>query len=365
MTQTRGKQQPYAIPASPNSVLDAEGKPNFGMFTGAPEATDFSGLTGRHSRNPVGRFLRHKKWMYVFAATDEVVLIAAIVDAGPTGTAFLMATDRATGEVLADTSRPGGMRPMVSVNDRPIAGHRSRYTMPGTSMAISGDKHELTVTATIHRFPFVPMASEPWVELDLRLSTDVHPGLTAVSEINDGRPLVSTTVKNAALPTTGQLTIRADGRTTTLPLTGGLGGYDYTNGYLPRHTNWRWAFTTGRSDEGRTIGLNLVSGFTGIGDNALENGIWLDGQLRALDPAARIEFDPARPDHPWTVRTLDGSVDLVFQPATVHAEALNLGILRSQFIQPSGHFSGTVQFDGERLQIDALPGVVEHQDVLW
>ncbi len=335
------------------------------MFAGIPATIDYTGLSAPHSRNRVQRFLRHKKWMYVFATTDDVVLVAAIVDAGPTGTGFVMVTDRATGEVLADASRPGGAGPLTGVNDRPVEGHRSHYVVPGTLMTVRGSDDELRLQATLHAIPFIPLVSEPWLELDLRLSHHIHPGITAVTEIEQDSPMVTATAKNAALPTHGQLTIRRGDQSESYDLSGGLGGFDYTSGFLPRHTAWNWAFLTTTLADGRTVGLNLVSGFSGIGDHSHENACWLNGVAHPLDPAARIEFHEDDLMHPWRVTTRDGAVDLTFTPLTVHRESLNLGAVRSRFIQPTGHFTGTITVAGERLTIDSAPGVVEDQDVLW
>lgn len=353
------------LPHVAPSVLLPQGTPEFGAFQGVPVRVDYDGLTRPYRRGAIQRFLRHKRWMYVFAATDEVVIVAAIADAGPTGTGFVMVTDRATGQVLADASRPGAAGPLAGVNDRPVDGHRSHYALPGTLITVRGDDVELRLQATLHSLPFVPLVSEPWLDLDLRLSTHVHPGITAVSEVSQDHPMVTTTVKNAALPLRGQLTLRQDGQVVAYDLSAGFGGFDYTNGYLPRHTAWRWAFLTGVLADDRSFGLNLVSGFSGIGDATHENVCWIHGTPHALDPAARITFDAQDPMAPWLVTTTDGAVELVFTPLAVHRENLNLGVVRSHFIQPTGHYSGRLTVAGEEIEIDAMPGVVEHQDIVW
>ena len=46
----------------------------------------------------------------------------------------------------------------------------------------------------------------------------------------------------------------------TFSLDGGLGGYDYTKGMLPRLTAWRWAYGTGRLDDGTVLGFNIPRG---------------------------------------------------------------------------------------------------------
>ncbi|MDA9912971.1 DUF2804 domain-containing protein [Candidatus Nanopelagicales bacterium] len=354
-----------AMPKVPDAVVDNQGHPRFGVYRGVPEEIDLSGLGHPYSRNRLGEFLRHKRWMYIFATTDEIQIAAAIVDAGPTGTAFLSVTDRATGEKLAEASRPGGTRPLVRVGNKPAAGHRSHYVLPGTMMTARADERDLRFQASFHRVPFLPMLSDPWIDLDLWMELDAHDGITAVSEIAGSSPMVTTTVKNAALPVRGQLTLNRDGRKTEFSLAAGQGGFDFTSGYLPRETSWRWAFSVGRSADNRSVGLNLTSDFSGMGGRCGENMIWLDGVPHRLNPSADISFDQTEPLKPWHITTSDGAVDLIFNPMSVHKESLNLGAVRSSFIQPAGHFSGSVRVGDERVVLDALPGVVEDQDILW
>ena len=121
----------------------------------------------------------------------------------------------------------------------------------------------------------------------------------------------------------------------------------------------------GAAKDASIVGFNLVSGFSGIGDNSYENMIWIDGEPHRLDPACRFEVDLDSPMRTWRITTMDRAVDLQFKPLAVHHESLNLGALRSRFIQPSGHFTGSIRVGDRRLVLDAIPGVAEDQDVLW
>ncbi|MEZ5158364.1 MAG: hypothetical protein R2687_05975 [Candidatus Nanopelagicales bacterium] len=86
------------------------------MGPDGPRFGDYVGLTpvlrprgrGLPGQRQITGFLRHKRWMYTFAANEEILVTAAIVDAGPTGTTFITVADRRTGHFLADISRPGG-----------------------------------------------------------------------------------------------------------------------------------------------------------------------------------------------------------------------------------------------------------------
>ena len=347
---------------APMHSLGPQG-PRFGDYQGlsatlTPPAHE--GLTA-----PVSEFLRHKRWMYTFAQTAEIIVTCAIVDAGPTGTTFLTVADRRTGHLLADISRPGGLRPLISINDSPGDGHSSRYRMPGSNVRMSTRDQALRVQATFGSPVGLPAISKPSVDLDMILDIAAQPALTVISGLDTEPPRVSTTGKNAALPVSGTLTVRVGGFVHHFDLTGGLGGFDYTSGHLPRNTHWRWAFTTGRLADGRTIGMNLTSQFSGLAGNCRENSVWLDGRLFALDPDAIIEYDEAEPSKPWHVSTVDGAVELEFYPIGVHRESLNLGLIRSSFLQPVGEFTGTIRVDGQDLTLERMAGVVENQDTVW
>ena len=350
--------------SAPFSVIGPNG-PRFGDYVGLTPTLGPPPSQGRPGQRQVNEFLRHKRWMYTFAANKELLVIACIADAGPTGTTWLNVADRRTGKLLADISRLGGTKPMVSVNDHPGEGHRSRYRMPGSDVRMHTQDGILHVRAKVGSPIGLPAIGKPAVELDLEFDITAQPALTVISDLDTDPPMVYTTGKNAGLPVGGRVVVRQSGLLHAFDFTDGIGGFDYTSGHLPRHTHWRWAYMTGRLGTGRTVGLNLLADFTGLAGRAHDNSVWYDGQLHAIDPDATIDFDEDNPDKPWHVQTSDGKVDLVFTPIGVHRESLNLRLVRSRFLQPVGEFSGSIRLGRRTLGVDRLPGVVENQDVLW
>ena len=309
--------------SAPFTVLGPNG-PRFGDYVGLTPTLGPPQLQGRPGQRQVNEFLQHKRWMYTFAANKELLVIACIADAGATGTTWLTVADRRTGKLLADISRPGGTKPLVSVNDHPGEGHRSRYRMPGSDVAMRTQDGILTSAPRWARRSVCRRSASPSLELDLAFDITAQPALTVISDLDTDPPMVSTTGKNAGLPVSGRVVVRQSGLLHAFDFTDGIGGFDYTNGHLPRHTHWRWAYFTGRLGNGRTVGLNLSADFSGLAGRAHENSVWYDGQLHAIDPDATIDFDEDNPDKPWHMRTSDGKVDLVFTPIGVHRESLNL-----------------------------------------
>lgn len=138
MATARGHQKHTVDPLAPAPLcaVSAEGVPLFGGYEGIVATTGMAVLAGDHrlgGSDPLGtvrRRVRQKSWVYLFAATPEVAVTAALVNGAITGSGFLMVTDLRTGEVIADTSRK---RALASVNDAPGDGLRAAYRLPGTA----------------------------------------------------------------------------------------------------------------------------------------------------------------------------------------------------------------------------------------
>jgi hypothetical protein len=343
------------LEAPPSSVLDPVTHAVIaGSFRGGlpPEVNlgslDVGGLPVVGGR--LFRVAHEKRWIYAAVAAGDLFLGVAIIKLGYASSAFAFAFDRASGRMLADVSLLGPAF-FASVNGAPREGASSRFSSSPLSQGVLSWERAPGASA----FSLAVRAGD--VVVNARLSAaGAPPPIGVIADL--GSPgLVNATEKGALLAVTGDATIA--GR--RFKLDGGLGGYDYTHGYLPRHTAWKWAFLLGRAESGERVGLNLVEGFVGEPECAL----WIDGALHPL-AEGRFTFDPQRPMDPWQVRTADDSVDLRFEPGGIHQEHKNLGVITSRFIQPVGCFSGTIRIPGRApLILSRALGVVEDQDVLW
>lgn len=301
----------------------------FGSFHGALAPVKWGADMGR-----VTRRLRAKSWLYLAAVSDDVWLSLAILRTGYAANILGYAFDRKSGRMIFEKT---------VVAPTPLCRVTSDVHAPGIIAQYTALKVERAGSDVSVRGLYGKLAC------DFTLDESVAPqGIVACAELGGG--LVNATEKRALLGVEG--TIVVDGR--RFDLTGGVGGWDYTNGLLPRHTKWRWAFGLGRD-----LGFNLVQGFVGEAECALfERGA--DGSKKVIGLAEpRFEFDRERPGDPWKI--VGEGTDLRFEVGAVHRQDTNLVVVRSRFLQPVGHFYGTI--GGQK--VDGMPGVVEDQDVVW
>ncbi|TQF16157.1 DUF2804 domain-containing protein [Myxococcus llanfairpwllgwyngyllgogerychwyrndrobwllllantysiliogogogochensis] len=347
------------LPLAPASVATSQGEPRFGTYQGELPEVDLPKLLGRWAPARATRLLKRKRWHYTFVATPEVAALFAVVDLGYSSSAFAVALDLAARKPLCDVSFLGAPGPMLSLGDKPGAGLSASFRTLGGKLAIRrGETDErYQVEVDVSRVRTGSLNTFQWAgEL---LVAGGPPALTVIAPVQ-GDGLVNVTMKRNGLLSFGSL--EAGGK--RFRLDGGVGGIDYTQGYLARHTAWRWAFAAGRLADGTPVGLNLVEGFNESNTEANENALWLGDRLYPL-ARARFEYDTKDLLAPWRLTTVDGAVDLRFQPFYVHREERNLRLIISHFAQPVGFFEGTVTVGGQTLQLSNVPGVTEDQDMLW
>jgi hypothetical protein len=331
--------------AVPASLFDSAGVPSLGRFRGPLSNVDLSQRAQRQPLDP----LRHKRWMYVAVATRELLCTAAIVDVGYAANAFAFVAST-TGGMLAEVSALSIPRLFVTVGDRPEQGCAARFRAP--SLRVNLQRPEGSPSYQL-------VVESAAMSMDVTLTTAGAPEpLSAVVDLAHLHGGLNVTTKRVLMPVSGQL--RAGGRTVTLE--GALGGFDYTQGFLPRHTVWKWAFLLGHAKDGTRVGVNLVAGFNG----RAECVVWLNDELIPVDEG-EFQHDHANPSAPWQVRTRCGTVDLTFTPFGVHYEYRNLLVVRSRFLQVMGSFSGRIRSNeaGRDVELDGVLGVTEDQEMVW
>ena len=123
---------------------------------------------------------------------------------------------------------------------------------------------------------------------------------------------------------------------------------DESAGYHARHTAWRWSAGVGTLASGEPVAWNLVDGIHDAPE-ASERTVWVAGEPREVPPV-RFADD------------LSSVAGLRFTPEATRARRENLVLLRSDYEQPFGIFSGELPGAGPLAE---GWGVMERHDVLW
>ena len=128
---------------------------------------------------------------------------------------------------------------------------------------------------------------------------------------------------------------------------------DENAGYHARRMTWRWSAGVGADTGGRRIAWNAVVGYNDTPPNS-ENTVWVDdvaqeiGAVRFADDLSSAAFSEGDSIH--------------FHQEAMRARRDDLLLIRSDYAQPIGTFTGTLPF-GIRLR--EAYGVMERHEALW
>jgi hypothetical protein len=255
-----------------------------------------------------------KRWRYVGVYGPELMLCVGSARVGPGRQSFWAVWDRATRRLHERTRRSGG-------------GVRLGMDRPGRVLVV-----------------------DDGVEIDLAL--EEVDGVETICPV-DGRPgAYAWTRKQGGVRAHG--TVAVNGVVRELDA---LAIVDDSAGYHARRTAWRWCAGIGRADDGRSLAWNLVEGINDPPHDS-ERTVWIAGV-----PA---EVGPARFAQDLSAVTTEDGVDLRFAAEAVRERRENLLLVRSEYRQPFGPFTGSLPGPrGERLQLAEGWGVMEQHRALW
>src|SRR5512133_3371507 len=114
-----------SLPAAPVEAIASSGEPRFGAFAGSLQRV---GLSRAAPSSRVRGALTRKRWTFLFAASEEAMIAAAVVEAGWFAAAFAWVLDRSVGSLALDLSAAGLPGLNARVDDRPGAGARARFS---------------------------------------------------------------------------------------------------------------------------------------------------------------------------------------------------------------------------------------------
>lgn len=290
---------------------------------------------------------RTKEWHYHSVVSEEWFLGVAVVQLGYVANAFLYLVERAD---------PARRREHEALSPLGRALSFAPSSVRGETLWQRGADR----IAMRYR--------DGWaVELDVglgdeRLSGELHieprESLAVAFPLGPDRPAY--THKAGGLPARGVLRLGAR----DIDFSGGLATLDWTRSLARRHTQWKWASFAGRARDGRTLGLNLSADVYDHPQGAShENALFVDGVTCSLGGVAfELPADPVR--EPWHISSAE--LDLEFQPLGARKQKLDLGLVRSDFVQPYGTFRGRLAPAGVApAEVDGVFGVVENHDALW
>jgi hypothetical protein len=304
---------------------------------------------------PLGRF-RLKEWHYTSLVTDELFVAFGLVQLGYLANAFCYVVERAdpgrSWQYEAMAPLGGGLRFASSSVGGVTSWRHGRAAIDAGWGGVWSVSLDLVVGGErlAGGFRFGALRGQRECE-----------SLALLFELGADRPAY--THKVAALRAEGRLWWRGRWH----PVDGGLAALDWTRSVARRETRWKWASLSARDRGGRTVGLNLSAEVYDDADgDSQENAVWLDGRATTLGGVTfALPADPLA--EAWRVRSLRGDeVELGFRPLGARRQALDLGLLRSDFVQPYGLFTGRLRpAGGPAVELVDAFGVVEDHLALW
>jgi Protein of unknown function (DUF2804) len=255
----------------PGPLLDPTGHPAQVGWSRQPlldcnlEAARFYAL------RPLQRF-RLKRWDYYALFTPQRFFSATIADLGYAGNLFVYTLDFSTGELHEE----GLVVPLAR-----------GVRLPRNST--EGASHFEDKQNRLH-FEVIPegrRVSVTWpgfqggrglqADFVLRCSPE-HESMTIVIPIGQRRFYYNRKIN--CLPAEG--TLQVGDRHETLQPHETLGSLDWGRGVWDYQSYWNWASASGFLPDGRTVGLNLGSGFGDL-SKATENAVVVNGRLHKLE----------------------------------------------------------------------------------
>ena len=319
---------------------------------------DYPKFLQKHSPlNSWARRMRLKEWHYISVTHDQFFFAFALIQLGYISQMFMYLVDFDNGETqfIDEYSKKSLFGRSLKFAPSSLRG-KSLWKSPRNFFQVEGTQKEIIVNIESR------LKKSP---LSLNLNLRRKESLALHYPLSSHRGAY--THKEATLPTLGSF-IHGK-RKIILKESNALGVSDWTRSFSNRHTFWNWAsFSTTLSD-GRTFGINLSQHiYDDHNGHSLENAQWVDHEVFFLGAVDFIipEKDPLKKN--WSLIGQISSktwLELEFTPQGKRQEKINLGVLRSDFIQPFGLFNGYIIHRNEKIIIKQVFGVMEKHYSKW
>jgi hypothetical protein len=247
-----------------------------------------------------------KQWRYVGVFGERLMLCAGIVRIGPIPQSFWAVWDR----------------------DKQALRERTRMRSP-------------------RRYVRLPNGRVLVEDGDVRIDLVVEPGVP-VETVSEAGSAWIWTRKQGAVRVHGSVRLGTD----EVELDA-LGCVDESAGFHERLTEWEWSAGVGTLADGRAVGWNLVRGVHDA-EVGSERTIWIDGKPSELPPVTFASD--------LSAVSFAAGESLSFTSEAVRERNDDLGLVKSEYTQPFGAFTGTLP--GGLSLADGL-GVMERHSALW
>lgn len=338
--------------ATYDKLIGPDGQPRFGRFSRPVPIINHRDFLYTdpfdNKASPLARHFDFKQFQFIGLVSERYILGCAIISLKYLSNAFVYLFDRSNNRVLEKSL----LQPLslhCQMNNQPDAGvqHFRKGTTEFTFHSDPGKRHvKITAGRDLH------------IDFTIEEPAGFQPVAVCTRTGFSGWTY---TQKANALRAQGQIVW--NNRHIAVEPEEFMGSYDWSCGYMRRHTAWNWASLSGTLPDGRPFGANLANGVNETGFT--ENAFWVDGKQTALGPVT-FEFDKRQRNQPWRIRDEAGLLDLTFTPETTRSEKINLWILASNFTQLAGRFQGSIA-DGEQqhLSFDNISGFCEDHYAKW
>lgn len=335
--------------------LITDGKPEYGIFEESVRHINHRDFDLRTPMGaPAGRLARHfgyKHFQYLGVLSDSLLAGCGLVDLRTAALIFVYVFEVRT-QALLEWTFIAPLSLGLQTHDSPIDG---KTIFRRGSTRIEFDNHASPRTKALR--------------VDIGDALHIDASFDETAERFEPMNICTRTGKTGWVYAQKVAGVRAKGSvrcelgTYDLAELGAMAHHDWSGGYMRRETFWNWACLSAEV-AGRKLGLNLSCGVNET--TYSENCLWVDGRLHPVG-GTRFDYDEDDVLAPWRISSLDGQVDLTFEPLGLHTERRNLIVAAGNFKQLFGRFRGTVRLKDTDtvLHVDDATGFAEEQYAKW
>ncbi|HHP0478343.1 TPA: DUF2804 domain-containing protein [Vibrio campbellii] len=329
-----------------NPFIQANGLPQFGHLASIPESLQLDAFQYLNEMDQPASSWRkrfdYKQFQFVSIVTEKYIIGVAIADIRYLASGFCYVFDIETHELVEQQ----WLKPLNM-------GYQTQPSSWSSQAYLANDAIQFKIE---HGLWHIQLSTD-LIQADLRLKPESEslPLMLCTPTAYSGWTY---TQKHNALTIHGQMSVKGQPQ----DLSNAVAGYDFSAGYMRRETSWRWASINHRSED-KSIGLNLAAGVNETGN--CENVIWIDGE-RHLMPPVHFEFSRMHQEASWRITSQDKRIDLIFKPKNQRSEKKNFWLLKSNFRQFVGYFSGyLIDDNGIKHELDEVMGLTEDHYAKW